>query len=180
MKKTWSQLMEENSELIIEEMVNAKREAESTLSGWRVGVEMDEDGNVWTTGILSCGSQSETSFNGKTNIIDWVGVWELDYNEMEILHDPENIEILEAFELAKISEDNEDLYLLEWMEKNYPNKLQEWDTTIREYEIDGFEEDARFKLLELISQQKSHETEEKIIKTHGIEKLGWRTLQPIT
>ena len=161
MKKTWSQIMEENSELILEKMVDAKREAESTLSGWKVGVEMDEDGNAWTTGVMNCGSQSETSFNGKTNIIDWVETWELEYNEMDILHDSENIEILKAFELAIIEEDNEDLYLLDWIEKNYPNQLQEWDANMREYEIDGFKEYAAFKLLDLIDLQKQHETEEK-------------------
>ena len=68
--KKWSELMEENKDDIMQNMVDAFKQAEGGMSGWHVGVEIDQAGNIWTTGILSQGSQSESSWKGETFIVD--------------------------------------------------------------------------------------------------------------
>ena len=153
--KEWSELMQEKSELIVEKMVEAFKEAEGGMSGWHVGVEMDEDGDVWTTGIMSEGSQSESSWKGETTVIDWIKAWELEYDELDMLTFPENKEIQATFEQAKL--DDEDLYFRDWMSDNYPDKLKEWDKDARQCEIDSFEEYAGDKLDDIIRMQKEHE-----------------------
>ena len=82
-KINWSELMEANRDKIEETIREAKKETYGTMQGWHVDVEMDEDGEVWTSGLASQGSQSMSSYNGETFIVCYIESWEVDTNESE-------------------------------------------------------------------------------------------------
>jgi len=157
--KKWSELMEENKDVIIEKMVEAFKEAEGGMSGWHNGVEMDQDGDVWTTGIMSQGSQSQSSWEGKTFIIDWIKTWNSEYDEYETLKNnlPECDDIYNAFEQFKVDEDDEYAYFRDFMREKYPEKLEQWDDETKQFEIDSYEEYARDLLDDVIDRQKEQE-----------------------
>ena len=158
----WSKLMEENREVIVEKMVEAFKEAEGGMSGWSIGVEMDQDGDVWTTGLMSQGSQSESSWKGETTIIDNIGSWNLDYDEMELLKAklPDFQDLYDEFEQHKIDEDDEWISLSSFMSERYPNTLNEWNDEMTSFEVDTFGDYASEKLDNIIRMQKEHETYE--------------------
>ena len=167
--KKWSELMEENRETIVEKMVDAFKEAESGMSGWHNGIEMDQDGDVWTTGIMSQGSQSESSFNGRTFIIDWIDTWEADYSTDE-LRDADELKAQYA-EYEKMIEDAEknDAYpefgsFFDFLNEKYFELYQEVNNRIikgnTEFEISEYWEYAETKLDGIIKNQKYEESYE--------------------
>ena len=158
--RKWSELMEENKDVIVKKMVEAYEKAESNMSGWHFDIEMDQDGDVWTSGLLSRGSQSQSSWEGKTFIVVSIDTWVFDYDEMQTLNNnlPECNDIYEAFEQHKIDQDDEYASFRDFMNENYPEKLWQWDDEAKQFEIDSYEEYARDKLRDIIRNQKEYES----------------------
>ena len=160
--KKWSELMEENREVIIEKMVAAFEEAEGGMPSSSIGVEIDQDGDVWTTGMMSRGNQSESSWEGKTTIVDNINAWTFDYNELDELNSnlPELNYIKEAFEKYKIEEDDEYASFRMFMINNHIGKLDEWDREAFQLELDSFRDNANDRLNTIIENQKQNESDE--------------------
>lgn len=165
--KLWSELMKENREVIVEQMVEAFKEAESVISGWHVGVEMDQSGDVWTTGIMNQGSQSQSSWEGKTFIINWVKTWESDYS-MDELENAEELkdQFTEYEQLINDANENDEYpefqSFYEFLDDRYFELYREVSSRItqdnKEFEISEYWEIANEKLDEIIEQQKNYET----------------------
>ena len=156
--KKWAELMEENREKITDCMIKAFKEAEGCMSGWHVGVEMDELGNVWTTGVLYQGSQSKSSWIGKTTIIDWIAAWNLDYEEENIFENKDYAYLKQEFKNYKIDNDDEYAILRSWMLENHSDILDIWDQAVRDMTIDGFYDEIDDKLNEIIRNQKEYDS----------------------
>lgn len=60
-------VIEEKREEIIEKGIEQFKDRYSYngLSGWHLGVEVDENGNVYLTGPMSCGSQTMATYKGE-------------------------------------------------------------------------------------------------------------------
>jgi len=162
----WSELMEENREAIVEKMVEAFKEAEGGMSGWQNGVEMDQDGEVWTTGIMSQGSQLESSFNGRTFIVDWIKTWEADYSTDELRDADELKEQYTEYEKTIEDAEKNDEYpefdsFFDFLNDRYFELYKEVDARIiqdnKEFEISEYREYANDKLDDIIKMQKDSE-----------------------
>lgn len=156
--KKWSEILEENKDDIMQKMVDAFKKAEAGMSGWHVGVEIDQAGNIWTTGILSQGSQSESSWKGETFIVDWISTWNVDYEEENFLDDADYAYLKEEFEQHKKDTDDEYLILREWMINNHSDILENWDRIAKEVEVDGYYDNVQDKLDQIIENQKEYES----------------------
>ena len=135
-KINWSELMEANRDKIEETIREAKKETYGTMQGWRVDVEMDEDGEVWTSGLASQGSQSMSSYNGETFIVCSIESWEVDTNESE---DIKYHKELYAEYLAQKEDEDGYEYAWEFMENKYPEIRKEWQNDAKQYELDEFD-----------------------------------------
>ena len=121
MKKTkWTEIMENHSDKIIEKMIQAKRESEGTMQGWSVGVEMDGDGDVWTTGLMSQGSQSASSFNGETYNVTAIQSWKAEYDEAEFFTTEDDDTLEKEYKKYKEEEGSS---VRTFMLDKHPNKL---------------------------------------------------------
>ena len=156
--KKWSEILEENKDDVMQNMVDAFKQAEGGMSGWHVGVEIDQAGNIWTTGILSQGSQSESSWKGETFIIDWISTWNVDYEEENFLDDADYAYLKDEFEQYKKDNDDEYLILREWMINNHSDILENWDRIAKEVEVDGYYDNVQDKLDQIIENQKEYES----------------------
>lgn len=138
-KINWAEIMEANRDSIIEKMVQAKKESEGTMSGWSVDVEIDEKGEVWTTGLMSQGSQSMSSWNGETFIVASVKSWTVEIDESECIKSEPSL--LAEFEAQK---DDELGYEYEWefMQAKYPEIVKEWQDQATEFEVESYAEEA--------------------------------------
>jgi len=151
--KKWSEIMKENKEEILVKMVDAFKEAEGGMSGWHIGIEIDQDGDVWTTGILSSGSQSVESWEGKTTIVTWINTWNVDYDDRDFLSDPDNAYLEAEFDDYKKVTDDELLPFEDFMMTEHPEILEVWDAQAIEVEIDAFYDNAADLLDNEISLQ---------------------------
>jgi hypothetical protein len=153
-KTKWSEILEANSDKIIAAMVQAKRKAHHSMSGWHVDVEMDKSGEVWTGGLASCGSQSMSSWNGETFVIASIGTWVTEINEQDWI---DNVpELNEEYEAQMEDEDGFE-YAWEFMQEKHPETWSEWKNEGLENEIEMYEEQASYNLDEIIAQQKQRE-----------------------
>ena len=135
-KINWVKIMEDNRDKIEETIREAKKETYGTMQGWHVDVEMDEDGEVWTSGLASHGSQSMSGWEGKTYIVCSIESWNIELDEdEEIKHD----EKLYAEYLAQKEDENGYEYAYEFMRKKYPDVLQEWQENAKDYELSEFD-----------------------------------------
>lgn len=140
-KINWVKIMEDNSETILEAIKLAKKESYNTMQGWHVDVEINEQGEVWTGGLASVGSQSMSSYNGETYIVCHIDSWEVDIDESE---DIKHHEELNAEFQAQQEDENGYEYAWEFMENKYPDIRQEWVNDARDFEISEF--DANYYL----------------------------------
>lgn len=124
--------MEAKRDEIEKAIKQAKKESEGCMQGWHVDVEIDE-ADVWVTGLMSCGSQSGSSFNGESYIVTSVNSWKPEIDEGELITTEPAIY---AEYLAQ--KDHNDGYesACEFMEKKYPAKLEEWKDEAIEFEVD--------------------------------------------
>jgi len=169
--RKWSELMKENREKIADKMVEAFKEAEGGMSGWHVGVEMDQDGGVWTTGTLSQGTQSESSWKGETTIIDWIGTWNADYSTDELKDAEELKEQYAEYEQLRDDEEKGDEYpefdsFYDFLNDRYFELLQEVSSRIiqdnKDFEISEYWGYAQDKLNDIIRQQRDSEADDEI------------------
>jgi len=135
-KINWVKVMEDNREKIEDAIKLAKEESYGTMQGWHVDVEMDESGEVWTSGLASQGSQSMSSFNGETFIVCHIESWEVDTNESE---DIKYHKELYAEYLAQKEDEDGYEYAWEFMENKYPEIRKEWQNDAKQYELDEFD-----------------------------------------
>ena len=135
-KINWVKIMEDNRDKIEETIREAKKETYGTMQGWHVDVEMDEDGEVWTRGLASQGSQSMSSWKGETYIICSIHSWEVELDEdEEIKHD----EKLYVEFLAQKDTDDGSERAIDFMYAKYPEVLQEWQNDVKDYELSEFD-----------------------------------------
>lgn len=135
-KINWVEVMEDNSEAIVDAIKLAKGEAYGCMQGWHIDVEIDEDGKVWTGGLNSHGSQSMSSYKGETFIVCHVDSWEVDIDEAEdIKYSPD----IYAEYLAQQEDDDGHDSAWEFMENKYPEIRQQWKNDARDFEISEFD-----------------------------------------
>ena len=165
--RKWSELMEENKDLIVEKMVDTFKEAEGGMSGWQIGVEMDQSGDVWTTGIMSQGSQSQSSWEGKTFVIDWIKTWEADYSTDDLIYDSELKDQYTEYEQLITDAHKNDEYpefnsFCDFLNDHYFELYREVSDrltqTYKQFEIDEYWEVANNNLEDIIEKQKEYET----------------------
>jgi hypothetical protein len=149
-KINWVKIMQDNRDKILEAFMQAKKETNGSMQGWHVDVEMDQDGNVWVTGLMSNG-QSISSWNGETFIVGSVDSWNIEIDEAQWIENEE--ELKQEFEEQK---DSEFGYKYPWqfMKEKHPDILQEWREEAEEYEIDNFSEKAEYLLNQRIEDEK--------------------------
>ena len=152
-KINWSEIMEANRDSIIEKMVQAKKESQGCMSGWSVDVEIDENGECWVGGLLSQGSQSMSSWNGETFVVESVKSWDVEINEEEDIKSEPGIY---AEYLAQREEDDGHEYAYQFMSDKYPEKIVEWVKVAIEYEIDAYAEEAYRILDRRIEEEKEY------------------------
>jgi hypothetical protein len=152
--KKWSEILRDNSEAILNMMVQAKGETEGTMQGWHIDVEMNEKGEVWTTELFSVGSQSMSSWKGETFIVCSVQSWIAEVNESENIR-----HYKELFDEYLAQEEAEDGYDTEWefMQEKHPDILEEWKKDMIEYEIEAYKEEADYILDNIIEEQEQQE-----------------------
>lgn len=131
-KINWLPIMESKREEIELAIKQAKRDAEHTMQGWYVDVEIDEN-DVWAGGLKSQGSQSMSSWEGKSYVITSIKTWQVEIEESQIIENHK--ELYEEFE-AQREDGFECAY--EFMQEKYPEIREEWINEAREYEIDEF------------------------------------------
>ena len=150
-KINWVKIMEDNRETIEEKILEAKREAFEAMQGWHIDVEIDEEGKVWTSDVMSTGSQSISSWNGETFIVCSISSWKVEPNIIECM---KNDGIYEEF---SSQEDNEDGFYAEWdfLQAKYPGKIEEWEKAEKDWELQEF--DASEILDRAIEDQKMYE-----------------------
>jgi hypothetical protein len=77
----WSELIQSKETEIMDAIKEAKLKAYGYggyTSGYHYDVEIDEDGDVYVTGVHSQNWQTANSWEGKTKILWSVRAWELD------------------------------------------------------------------------------------------------------
>ena len=135
-KINWVKIMEDNRDKIEETIREAKKETYGTMQGWHVDVEMDEDGEVWTSGLASQGSQSMSSWEGKTYVICSIESWNIEIDESEDIK--YNEKLYAEFQAQKEDENGYE-YVYEFMREKYPDILQEWQNDAKDYELSEFD-----------------------------------------
>lgn len=135
-KINWVKIMEDNRESIEDAIKLAKEETFNTMQGWHVDVEINQQGEVWTGGLASVGSQSMSSYKGETHIVTHISSWTVESNESEDIKYHE--ELYKEFQ-AQQEDENGYEYAWEFMENKYPDIRQEWNNDARDFEIDEFD-----------------------------------------
>lgn len=138
MKNTinWAEVMRDNSDAIEEVIRQAKKETYGTMQGWHVDVEINEKGEAWTTELFSHGSMTMSAWKGETFAVCSIGSWTVDYDLHEAVKWDK--EVHEHYLAQKDDEDGEDdLYY--FLEKFYPEKLEEYDENEKDAEISEFD-----------------------------------------
>jgi len=135
-KINWVKVMEDNREAIEDAIKLAKAESYNTMQGWHVDVEINEQGEAWTGGLASQGSQSMSSYNGETFIVTHVESWQVEINELESIRNDKKL-----YSEYKAQMDNDDGYDSAWefMKNVNPDIRQEWLENAKEFEIDEFD-----------------------------------------
>ena len=143
----WSEIMEQNRDKIIEKIIEAKKETEGTMQGWGVDVEINQEGDVWTTGLMSQNSQTMSSWEGETKSITRVVSWNAEVNEEEAIKYDEKLyaEYLEQKEIREYS-----YFAYEFMRDYYHGTLREWEENEYDEEIDAYTEQAEEELDRII------------------------------
>jgi hypothetical protein len=144
----WAKIIEENREKILEKMIEGKKEAYSSCQGWHLDVEMDAEGNVWTTDLLSHGSQSMSSWKGETLVVCSIGTWDVDLDHDDYV---KNDELLSSeYEAAKAAVEAEGGYLsaYDFVQETCPEKEAEWEQEERDWVIEAFEMDDADRILD--------------------------------
>ena len=160
--RKWSELMEENREAIVEKMVDAFKDAEGGMSGWFTGVEMDQDGEVWTTGTMSQGSQSQSSWEGKTFVVTSIPSWSVDVPSFEVEGMKQLTELRKEYD--EIANDDDFIYtsFYEWLADEYQEQLIEAENELtddtRDCTISNYWGVAADDLSEIIENQKEYES----------------------
>ena len=156
-KILWSEIMEANRAAIIEKMLEAYRDACHPMSGWHTGVEMNEDGEVWATGLASQGSQSMSSWNGETFVVKEYQTWEpeLDFESM-ILGDTD--EFVALYKKAIADKDVWNSHRI-WLKEYYPAKITEYEQMLEDAEVDAYAETVEDVLDEIIRENRMMEQE---------------------
>lgn len=164
----WSKLIKENRDTIIDKMVEAYTDAEGIPSGWHTSVEMDRDGNVWVNGIMSQGSQSRSSWAGKTHVVKNISSWEVEVPSF-VIEDDEAVQQQrdEYYRLEEEAEKNDEEFeydsFYSYLADRYPDLLREVEETNnkaeREYQIDCYRDNASDELDYIIKDEESHEGE---------------------
>jgi len=132
----WAEIMEVNRETIEETIRQAKQETYGCMQGWHVDVEINKKGESWTTDLFSSGSQTMSSWKGETYIVCSIKSWSLDYDLYEAVKWEK--EIYNEYLSQKDNEDGEDdLYY--FLEKFYPEKLEEYDENEKDAELSEFD-----------------------------------------
>lgn len=134
-------LIKENLEAVVSECKAAESEAlRSPLNGWSVDVVIDKDGNIWTEGPRTAGTETEAEWNGDALCIYSAncGEFDLDYMLDCVCWPDSMISFVEEHRIPDDTEDIEDIASEDlWID----GKHMYFDACLpREVELDFIEE----------------------------------------
>ena len=148
----WSKIIKDNQQEIEKVLMEAFEEAESDIgSGWGVDIEINKQGEVYHSSIISNNSQSMDSWEGNSCIITNIPCWEVDVN---VLEEIENDGLTEEYRGSKYFEYDE---ATEFIKNVYPKKLEQWEKELKAYEIDCFKESIDERINQVIEDIERHE-----------------------